>query len=625
MSSALALLGRYFAGGSFESRDVDGVVGRDPDIELADTELEGLRLRVALSAARRLESITGHISKISTFRYEIVRSEQTGAITGTLDVNRWATTAHRGGAETVYPVQNIVRGAQTPENILAAWALRRITRELRRSLSASGTAGTTDDRAARTLMTRLEREQQRPPFAAVQQALVALRTRSAVRTVLETVSRRIQRREIPQPAPWLELTDWVRRMLEGDAVFEPGEHDLAVYDETFDNKLFELWCLRALAQALSTALNIPEPSAEATWRSDGRVYVFHTFAGDVNVYFQRSIPRIDKATTSRWKNDDGALGGIPDIVVTIQRRGKAETGIVVIDPKLRQRRRTPAEELYKILGYFQNYTLDPPRGAILTYTTGENLSAGATYRDGSDGALAWTALNPTWDESLTATALGPVVEIILDALTYSPGSALVDPALEGLPDDERAAVALRNSFRDWARTQVAEIAPSMERVATMVGDARWSALDADARLMLATADTIGPQLAANADFSGPVIGMSAAIEHLIHDRVISHAFAGTTLGTNIKTFGQSVYAIRRACQNGNDGASIAIRARMSTEGINLSAVSALIQPWSDLNTTFRIPAAHRDVLSQQVWRDAYRFILADGALLMRTFDALKGP
>ena len=43
--------------------------------------------------------------------------------------------------------------------------------------------------------------------------------------------------------------------------------------------------------------------------------------------------------------------------------------IAVLDPKLRQRDRLPAEELYKILGYLQNFGVEPAIGGVLIYTT----------------------------------------------------------------------------------------------------------------------------------------------------------------------------------------------------------------------------------------------------------------
>jgi len=622
--SALPLLGRYFARGSFESRDIHSAAGRRQDSEGDDPELDGLRLRVALTAARRLAALIADIRAASTFRYQIVKSEQTGAITGTLDINRWATTVHRSGAETVYPVQTVVRGAQTPENVLAAYALRHITRELKRTLTATGRdADSVDYRAGRALLERLEREQQLPPFAAVQPALVSLQTRVAVARLLNTVERRIRRREISKPTPWQQLATWVAEILEGDAVLEPGEQDLAAYDDTFDRKLFELWCLRSLAQALATALNIPEPRAEATWRADGRVYVFNTFAGTVSVYFQRSIPVVDDSSRARWLKADGVpLGGIPDIVLSVQPRGSSEASVILVDPKLRQRERTPTEELYKILGYFHNYSVEPARGAILTYTVDADVPPGAEFGDGAEGKLVWSALNPIWEPEQSALAFEPLVAVVLDSMMYSPARALSNSDLDGLPEEERAAVALQRGFQDWARTQAAVVAPSRERVATILGDTRWAALAPDAQSMLATADTVGPQLGADADFSGPVIGLSAAIELLIHERIISGAFAGTTYGDRIRTFGACVHAIKDACDSHSSAPARAILIYMRSAGVDVSAVRSMVQSWLDLNSRFRIPAAHREVMTQQAWRDAYRFVLGDGGVLARTIDAL---
>lgn len=90
------------------------------------------------------------------------------------------------------------------------------------------------------------------------------------------------------------------------------------------------------------------------------------------------------------------LGGIPDIVAHAIRREDGRERFAVIDPKLRQRSGAPVEELYKILGYLDNFGLrDNPSGAILYHTTRtDDLPAFLLAPTNGPDRLLALALNP---------------------------------------------------------------------------------------------------------------------------------------------------------------------------------------------------------------------------------------
>lgn len=620
LAGALPLLGVYFSSG-YESTDYRGIaeVGAT---EEGDPALAGLRLRVAVASGRKLIAILESVRTARTFRYETVRAEQTGHLSGVLDLNRWLTRSRGGGDEVTYPVVEVARGVQTPENVLAAYAGQWIVRELQHA-GAQSLAGdrTTDYTAARSITRRIERELQLAPFGSVADQARQLRTSSAVKQVIAAVRRRVRRREMAVPRPFADLADWVDRSLSGNPTLDAGDLDLAAYDDTFDPKLFELWCLRQLAARLSAVLNVPEPRVKP-WLSGEPSFEFATFAGTVQVYFQTSVSRIDPARSARWRTADGApLRGIPDIVVAAMPRGADSNRIVVIDPKLRQRDRAPAEELYKVLGYFENFEIHPPRGALLTYTTSAEAQRPVVFSDGEAGRLVWTALNPAADAAATDEAFGEVVETILDALGYEP-----PPYAAASTDFESTLAGVRSSLASWAATHSIEIAPSLERMRTLLGEDCWSALTEEERTMLATADTLGYQLDRTGDFSGPVIGLSAAVESVLHRSLIAPVFTVDELAKskNYKTFGSQLWAVREAC--GDDASKEPrIREHIIARGFavaDLLAMTAQTGDLSTLNSRWRIPAAHRSVLTQDEWRASYKMVVGEGRLLARVITAV---
>src|SRR5215831_1778062 len=368
IEASLSLLGVYFAGGDQQLADRPAISRSMNDHNL-DTLQAGLRLRVAIAAGRRLANLLDSIVKRPTFRYELQSAEQVGSLSGALDINRWATRVH-GDQELSFPVLVAQRGLHTPENVLAAYAVTWLLKELRVSLGASlATADAVEYQAVRHLRDRLTRLKQLPALAACARAAMAIHTTSAAQNLVSQVKRRLRRREIFNAHPYGELANWIDACLSGRPAVAPGNIDLAVYGDRFDTNLFELWCLGMLGRALAAVLYLPEPSIHRAWRRTAAAYRLDAFSGRIELYFQRGLRAVDERHAASWMKENGTrLGGIPDIVV------KAHPTIggsrfAVIDPKLRQRERLAGEELYKILGYLQNFDIVPAVGMVLLYTT----------------------------------------------------------------------------------------------------------------------------------------------------------------------------------------------------------------------------------------------------------------
>lgn len=624
VEASLSLLGVYFAAGDVDSSDMAAAASGD-DAEMNELRA-GLRLRVAIAAARRLLSVIDEVTKRPTFRYELRSTEHVGSLSGALDFNRWLTQPRGGDQDLTFPVLEVTRGLRTPENVLLTYAVGWLIRELRVSLRSSlATPEAVEYRLARQHLDRLERARQLPGFAGCRRSADAIRTSGAIYRLIADVRRRLRRREIWSLAPYLGLVEWIERCLDSAPAANAGEIDISVYGERFDNKLFELWCLGVVARGLADELHLPEPAVHRAWRRTTAAYTFEVFSGKLELHFQRGLSALDARHRARWNKENGArLGGVPDIVV----RAVPTLGdplFAVVDPKLRQRDRLPSEELYKILGYMQNFGIRPAVGGVLIYTTSPESTTADLFRDGEGGTLFSIALNPAAPQEATDVAIRPLLEILLALIGQQlPGDRGTND--EEVDDDwqaERTVREVQASIGSWGQSHLAEITPSRERIKALVGDVRWGALSDDVRVMMATADLVGHQLDPSADFSGPVIGMCAAVEHVVHSIALDPVVGSSSdWQRQTRTFGGALDVVDLACRDRGGELPRAVRARLLSTAIDLEALNALDPVLRQLNKKFRVPAAHRQVLTKSDWQSLYRLVMGSEMLFIRTHDAL---
>ncbi|MFJ4439566.1 hypothetical protein [Streptomyces sp. NPDC088923] len=657
IATAISIVGRYFVTGNQPLTPQAALGHKDTNAPGAgieqspDTLLDALRLRVALAAARRIGLILNRIAGRSTFRYELRPEESTGQVAGQLDASRYLMRLGTVADVPTYPVLTVRRTEHTPENVLAAYATRWLLRELQASMAAVRVppAGPEHRRYLEERQS-LERALRLPWLMACIPASAHVQHHRAERDLITSVKRRLNRREIANAAPYVELVQWVERVLAGEPVVDSGDLEWDFYGDQFDTRLFELWCLRVLAVEISRQLVATVPDLNPSWRDGESAYTWHQYAGTIELYYQRSLPRVAPERRARWRRDDGVpLGGIPDMIIRAVRRGDpASERFAVIDPKLRQRGGPPTEELYKILGYLENFGLSShPLGAILFQTTDTDGLTGYLYRAGglnvdesdalSDGALYAVRLNPA---ALTAStsALTPFVTDILSMLSI--------PRLDLYADEEPNSDAPERFYRAKQaelRAYAGTIPPSLlnqsrHRVRMALGDTRWQALGDQAQAMLATAEYIGFALLADSesspetvdDYSGPVIGVCASIESVLHDWVITPATAHdpalqescgkATFGAVISLIEDSLKAINNPLPK-----HLAVRAYLEGSGCNMGIFSDLILPLRRISQNFRNPAAHRHVLEQQAWTRLWQLVVSEDRILAQVIDAVCPP
>jgi hypothetical protein len=585
-----------------------------------------LRFRVALASARRLERILEEIAGRLTFRYQRHREESVGAIRGRLDVNRYMTDRGRLDVPRRYPVRVIERDHRTPENVLAAYAALWTSHELSlSSVFAYLPENAPERREAVERRTALLRTLSQPSFESVSAEGRQIWRRGHVELVLDAARRRIDGGHVARPEPYEDLVAWVEKHLVG-AVADPGDIEWAFYDERFDPTLFEIWLLNETAAAIERAVG--QPPAVTPLRERGAVATFRWKLGTVSVRMHYRWGLGDLKTIV-WKRDGVPLRAIPDITILIE-DAAANRSVLLVDAKLRRREQLPTEELYKLLGYFD--ALQEPawrRGAIIYYAPEEMVATG--YVDGEVGRALLLGVDPLRNDSvafdlLAQEVLGAINAIDAAAIAVAGGADESDEFITRIQDH-----AVATLLKQAEQLPLGQLAP-YERMLEAQLPTLWPLLDDVLKKILVSAEYFGLTAPKDADFSGPLLGLSATCERLLcGSGALFDRIAGRLPGDDLRTpvtFGGAAFLLKRA-RKPKKPLEIAVAAELAQEGtaVDVSALLALSGELLSLNEE-RKAAAHIDVIDEQRWRTGRGLILGttDGSqqgMLPRLAAALK--
>ena len=591
-----------------------------PHVAVADRELDDLaqfvRMRVAVAAAGALEPILAELDGRASFQYTRRAEESRGSLRGKLDIPRYARARFRPDAPRRYPIQNVRRRFATPENALAAYAARWVSSELAQSPVHLLPKSAPERRTIHEGRASLARRLRRPMLADASDLAIETRRQGALRQLLDRVERRVEQGHIRATDLYSKLVEFVRSFNPEQSSAEPGVIPWAIYDSRFDSKLFEIWSLAMLVEALKERLGGPASGPRPLYeRGHNSIAAWHVGSAKVLLYFQRALSQLGSAGTS-WsfvEPSPSPLGGIPDLSVVVEQLGSDSTTII-IDPKLRRREQAPTEEIYKLIGYFGNLLGASRRlGAIVFYSPGEPQ----LYRlkDGSGGCLLAIGVDP-----LNAEAASNHFQLVADlvlgptGLSSSTVAQLKSMTSAGASEDDIAQfhqdAALESMLAAAADQPVGALDPARKAAAANLHEV-WDRLTEEAQMMVVTAEYFGLQAPREADHSGPLLGLAAACERVLYDllfgEIIRDAPGLYDRGETLGSFVRSLDDAARSTPSREDGRAVASKLREA--GIDPRTLRPLARRLHRLKNEFRNPAAHRDIVGQDLWARGRRFIL----------------
>jgi hypothetical protein len=144
--------------------------------------------------------------------------------------------------------------------------------------------------------------------------------------------------------------------------------------------------------------------------------------------------------------------------------------------------------------------------------------------------------------------------------------------------------------------------------------------------MLVTAEYFGLTAPGEADHSGPLLGLAASCERLLYERFLTPCIQanpglledGATLGTVIRWLTDAARAHPRTPEG-----EVVHTALQSGQFGSLASVAHTTGDLRRLNVEYRIPAAHREVVPEDLWKAGRVLVLDPGnGLLVRLLSSL---
>lgn len=611
VGACLPLLATYFQReGSPDALAGQRTVGAGDDAPAPADLAWAIRLRVALSMSRRLEDIIRAIAIHPSFRYHQVREETVGAVRGRLDLERYLHQRARRDVPRRYPVKVVERSLTTPENALLIWCAGMIAYMLREAPLAALPPKGPESQALRDSSSELARLIHNPKFSGARDVAADVERRGDPHDLIRVVEDRLNGARVANVAAYQALVVLARELL--DPLSGAGsDREWLGYDERFDTTLYEIWTLQQTFAALVRRFGAPSSALRPLYPKRDSVAEWLWGAISLSLAFQPSLKALSRSAP-RWRYATGAqrpFQGTPDVacVVDAGLRGRVP---IIIDAKLRQRKGPPAEEMYKILGYFENLVDLPVKyGAIVFYAPGNprhhriETDGGVVEAIGVDPAIDAETRHEFDRLADLIEAAGTAVESDFPRLTADVAVA-GEGAIQARQESELARL------RDLASNlPQGRLVAQQTQLATLLGD-HWDRLPEEVRRMLATATYFGFNSDADFDHRGPLLGLCAACEYLIAERVMQPL--QDHLGdkrVRFTTIGAAAHWTREAndatSSDGRDARSWFLSPDRPFDGRAFLALQGSLENVK----TFRNDAAHFALIDADRFASGYRAVM----------------
>lgn len=627
-AQCLPLLATYFADAPTWALANQGqLAALDPE---TDDVANFVRMRVALASLARLEPILTSILIRPSFFYAAEVEESVGDVRGNLDMTRYVRTRLRPESPRRYPVRVINRQYTTPENTAAAYAALLMMRELSDAPLHVLPTGAPEYRQVLDGVGQIQHWLAQPALLQNRSAATRVRSLRDLPGLVGRARQRLDEGRVAAADRYDRLLDWLERVDKVSAGASAGDIEWSFYDERFDTKLFEIWSLSRLIESLESVLGVPTQAARSLLeRGQSPMRSWNFGAVKIRLLFQPALSRLaDGDATWRFTEPKEAdLGGFPDLAVTID-PVSSDRFTILVDPKLRQRRSAPSDELYKVLGYFGNLPPQPVRGAILFYAPGDPR----IYRLEADSPSEMLAIgiDPS-DQSTTSSGFERLARLVQSAagvgdevVALLSASAGDSEAMQEASSAVRQQAAVDAMLGAAVALPVGSLAPTEKTTSANLARI-WDRLGPEVQRMLVTAEFFGSTAPEEADHSGPLLGLAAACERLLVENVFGSLmkaqpdafFEGATFGTMIHWLTDA----NRRRPRDDSGRHLADEFRRAgpVDGQLLGQMTGDLRR---LNVTYRIPAAHRELVPQRLWAEGRSLIIDPTVgLLVRLVEA----
>jgi hypothetical protein len=369
-TEALSLIVTYLSSKSVELNPVESLtsLGEQDELQPFLTEIE---IRHSIAYLKKLQPVLEDINKRVSTKPRHVKELSKLPIRGRLDVSKYVASGRFLDSDNdLYPTIKSDISFHTPENILICNTLRYISRQLS---SYSLKANTAESHSISLLYEWVHQQLRMSPWSFIGNNY------NYERLLFET-SRRLLKRQTGNQQAYQAFVEWYdawrvkNRKLDFNDRVELVKGLLAFpTSPSFDEKVFEIWCLKYVAETfIEQGFKIVEGPLPLHKRSLSYIYKLQKGKVELLIWFQRMEP----LGVPRWHyigKLHKAFNGIPDIIVTSNNISSP----LIIDAKYRMMESAKSEETYKMLGYLENFRDSFVNGkfvAVLMFIGNQHLS-----------------------------------------------------------------------------------------------------------------------------------------------------------------------------------------------------------------------------------------------------------
>lgn len=327
-------------------------------------------LRILLANLENLHQYISELERSMTFSYIRTEKNFLGEIKGKLNVNKYYQNKAKIMSPKEYPCSIKEKSALAPENVYVIFIIEYVLRTLNKLKKYL--KSTYSNKSKYSEMILLEDHfrafssfSYKRYFKECEPLIRSYRRMYGDKFPLmqyNLIINRMKKGKIRNEHSYKRIFDWFS-MFEKGSVFFIGESTIEIlrYSDEFSNKLFELWCLYSIKETFVNEFDSKLAVQKSVMNTDDNcIFTLDVAAGgQLEIYYQ-------KGSTLYWNKDNEVqweyvnaetskpLRGIPDISV-LYRTDKS--ALVMVDIKNRNRNGgTNSEEIYKMIGYFANFS-----------------------------------------------------------------------------------------------------------------------------------------------------------------------------------------------------------------------------------------------------------------------------
>lgn len=376
-----------------------------------------------------------------------------GEIQGNLNINEYIKQKNITKSPKEYPCDIYIEDHYLPENILFAYVIYSLYDEL---VSLEIPKGTIQkkivDETLDFLHRRIYSSRLKHSMKKALNIFGSSNSDSIINNIIEEVKLRFRRKLIFNKA-YMSLIEFYNKYTKRSFIQTHTINTLKLYDESFDDKLFEIWLLDKIGKCFEKEYNFRLKNEEISLMNRLKEPVIELYVPNkkkLKLYFQKSCGLVwgknndlDQEFQTTWnkynadKNDDDKLKGYLDIIITYD---DAKTyPPIMIDAKniLYRNNSNVSEKIYKMIGHLDNFKdftekYNGRRGILIFRKKENDLSEDfeELYYSSDGGTITIFSINPFFDSY--RNKIKAICKNILEEIGYLNGAIEIKKDIDNI-------------------------------------------------------------------------------------------------------------------------------------------------------------------------------------------------